>query len=331
MKSTNPIVVAPGPRATPVTRLDQRLTLHQLRVFLAVVEAGSFSRGAEQVHLSQSTVSHQVQSLGHAVGRRLFQSSGRGARLTAAGEVLAEQGRRILGAVEQAEEAFAALDGLRRGVVRVAGDTTVGIYVLPDALGAFHHRYPLIKVELSVANRDAVLERLVGGELDYAVVGRLWTSSSRPIAAEPLLDHELIAVAAPHHPLVGRGKLPLAALAGSDLVLRERGSGTRESTEDLFHASGLSPIPALELASNGAVKRAAARGLGVSVLSRYAVRLELHLGLLVELQVEGFPVPRRWHLAWLREREPGPAAAAFREFLHEDEWRRRLADPLSTD
>jgi DNA-binding transcriptional LysR family regulator len=155
---------------------------------------------------------------------------------------------------------------------------------------------------------------------------------SRPnddlLEAEPFIENELMCYSAPKHPLVAREPLEPADLLEGTLLLREPGSGTRESAEEILRAHGVEPRPAMRMASNGALKRAVARGLGVTVLSSFAVRLELELGILHRLQVHGFPVTRMWHIVWARGRILSPAAQEFRHHLHASDWRQELTVPL---
>ena len=136
---------------------------------------------------------------------------------------------------------------------------------------------------------------------------------------------------APTHPLVDRQPLQPADLLDGPLLLRERGSGTRESAERILRGAGIEPVAAMEMASNGALKRAVAGGLGVTVLSTYAVRLKLQLGLLRPLDVQGFPAERMWHVTWARDRLLSPAAAACKAFLQSPDWRHALAVPLGSE
>jgi DNA-binding transcriptional LysR family regulator len=311
------------------TSLERSITLRQLRIFTSVIEHRSFTRAAEALSLSQPAVTHQMQALARAVGRPLLEPGSRGPVLTAVGQALHERAGRILAMVGDAEEAIEDVAGLRAGRVRIAGDTTVGIYVLPDAMAAFHRELPGIALSLDVVNRARVRELLLEGSADVAVVGTLWEDAV--LTAEPFLENSLMCFCAPGHPLLEREPLRPVDLLDGPLLLRERGSGTRESAERILRAAGAEPIPAMEMASNGALKRAVAGGLGVTVLSTYAVRLELQLGLLRPLRVEGFPAERMWHVTWARDRLLSPAAAAFRAFLHSSGWRTALATPMGSE
>lgn len=312
-------------------KLGQVVTVHQLRLLVAVIESRGFSRAGEALGLSQPAISHQLKALARAVGTPVLEIIGRRVQLTQAGELLFEHAKRILGEFEAAGSALEELHGLQRGRVRVAGDTTVGIYVLPDLLGAFRHAHPSIEVHLGVDNRQGLYERLVAGEVDYVVSGRRWENPSIALIVRPFLANELIAIASPRNPLVRRGSMTLAELMAEPFIVREPGSGTRETAEEALRAAGLAIRPVMELASNGAIKRAVAQDLGVSILSRYATGLELQIGHLVELPVDGFPLHRQWHLVHARDKRLGPVDMAFLRFVDEGNWRETIGKPITTD
>jgi DNA-binding transcriptional LysR family regulator len=311
------------------TRLERSITLRQLRIFTTVIEQRSFTRAAEVLSLTQPAVTHQMQALARAVGQPLLDPGSRAPVLTAVGQALHERAGRILAMVGDAEEAIEDVAGLRAGRVRVAGDTTVGIYVLPDAMAAFHREHLGVALSLDVVNRAQVRELLLEGVADVGVVGTLWEDDA--LAAEPFLENSLMCFCAPGHPLAHREPLQPVDLLDGPLLLRERGSGTRDSAERILRGAGIEPMAAMEMASNGALKRAVAGGLGVTVLSTYAVRLELQLGLLIPLRVHGFPAERMWHVIWARDRLLSPAAGAFKAFLHSPDWRAALLTPLGSE
>jgi len=323
----------PGSReqATLETLLESRVTIHQLRVFTTVADLRSFTRAAEALHLSQPAVSHQMKGLARALGTPLFQATVRRTQLTVAGELLHEHAGRILAECRAAGRAIDELRGLRRGSLRVYGDTTVGIYVLPDVLGSFKEVHPAIDVYLDVGNRDQLFDRFETGAADFGVIGHLWEHPAVPLEVQPFLPNELIAIASPRHPLARASHVSLDRLADEPFIVREPGSGTRETADAALQRSGREVRILMELASNGAIKRAVARGLGVSILSRYAVSLELQLGLVVELPVTGFPLHRQWHLVHRRDHRPSPAGEAFLAFIADGDWRKGIGETLTTD
>lgn len=315
----------------PGVGLDQLVTVHQLRLFVAVADHASFSRAAESLGLSQPAVSHQLKALRLALGVPLVEIVGRRIHLTPAGEILHEHARRILAAFEAAGADLDELKDLRRGTLRVVADTTVGIYVIPDVLGAFHIEHPGIDLRLDIGNRQHVLDRLGANEVDFAFGGHTWDDPPIPLVVRPFLANELIAIASPRCRLAGSTRVALAEFAALPFIGRESGSGTRETTEAAFRGAGLSVRPIMELASNGAIKRAVAQDLGVSVVSRFAASLEIQLGLLVEIPLEGFPLHRQWHLFFARDKLFSPAAAAFARFIGEERWRGSIGVNVATE
>lgn len=311
--------------------LESRVTIHQLRVFKTVADLRSFTRAAEVLHLSQPAVSHQMKGLARAIGVPLFQAAVHRTRLTDAGVLLHEHAGRILAECRAAGRAIDELQGLRRGMLRVFGDTTVGIYVLPDVLGAFKEAYPGIDVRLDVGNREQLFDRFEAEAADFGVIGHLWEHPAIALDVQPFLPNELIAIASPRHPLAGASRISLDRLAQEPFIVRELGSGTRETADAALLRSGRPVRILMELASNGAIKRAVARGLGVSILSRYAVALELKLGHVVELPVTGFPLRRQWHLVWRSNHRLSPAGEAFLAFIADGSWRAGIGETLTTD
>ena len=249
--------------------------------------------------------------------------------LTAAGQALHERAGRILAMVGDAQGAIEDVAGLRTGRVRVAGDTTVGIYVLPDAMAAFHREHLEVALSLDVVNRETVRELLLEGVADIGVVGSLWDDDA--LAAEPFLENSLMCFCAPGHPLAEREPLQPIDLLGGPLLLRERGSGTRKSAERILRPAGVEPIAAMEMASNGALKPRSPEGtrshgaLDLRRPPRAPARAAQ------TLRVQGFPVDRMWHVTWARERLLSPAATAFRAFLHSAGWRASLLVPLGSE
>jgi LysR family transcriptional regulator, low CO2-responsive transcriptional regulator len=311
--------------------LDQLVSVHQLRLLAAVIDRGGFSRAADALGLSQPAISHQLKALSTSVGVPLVEVIGRRVQLTQAGELLYDHAKRILAEFASAGSSLDDLRGLRRGVLRLAGDTTVGIYVLPDLLGAFRKANPSIEVRLGVDNRQGLYGRLTANEADFVISGRRWDNPSVPLIEEPFMANELIAIASPRHHLASRERITLAELAAEPFIIREPGSGTRETTEETLEAAGVTIRPVMELASNGAIKRAVAQDLGVAILSRFATALEMQIGHLVELQVDGFPLHRQWHLVYARDKRLGPVDEAFLRFLEDGRWKDTIGHPVTTD
>ncbi|MGH7918396.1 MAG: LysR substrate-binding domain-containing protein [Candidatus Dormibacteraceae bacterium] len=305
----------------PRPDLDRAVTLHQLRTFRAVVDRLSFSAAAVELHLRQSSVSYQVKELEEALDVVLLDRLGKRVVVTEAGKVLYEYARQMLNLLDEAALAIDQLHGLERGTLRVGGSTTVGIYVLPIALGAFKKLHQGVAISLEIGSREALQAKLLADDLDVAVMAPPVLDPE--LEFEPLMDDELVLVVPAGHRLgAGRG-LRLQDFAGEPFLMREPQSGTRIAVEQLAMKEGVTLQVAMELGSNGAIKHAVEGGLGVAVLSRHAVTLERSAGGLVVVDVEGFPIRREWGYVLLRRRHMPSVLREFVDFLARLEWLRR--------
>ena len=289
-------------------------TLHQLRIFHAVAQNGSFARAAEALHLSPPTLSLQVKQLSESVGQPLFEQLGKKIYLTAAGRTLAAACEDIEARMERLGEDLAALQGVERGSVKLAILTTVK-YTVPKLLGGFCAAHPGIDVAMVVGNREKLLQRLAGNEDDLYIMGQ--PPEHMDVVCEAFANNPLVLVAPPDHPLVGQHQVSPERLAGEPFILREPGSGTRLTTERFFSAHGVSLKNRLEVGSNEAIKQTVAGGLGLAVLSATTVVSELALGELVTLDVQGFPLIRRWLVVYPKGKKLSAAAQAFKTWLFE--------------
>jgi LysR family transcriptional regulator, low CO2-responsive transcriptional regulator len=303
--------------------LDKSLTLHQLRTFRAVAEQLSFSAAALELSISQPSVSYQVKELEAALGLPLLDRLGKRVRLTEAGAVLYDYARRTLALLDEATLAMEQMRGIERGTLRVGASTTVGIYVIPLALGAYKKRYPNLAVSLEIGSRDALQERLKQGVLDLAVLSP--PEADADLASTPFMEDELVMVVPAGHPLAGRQGLTLRDIAAESFLMREEGSGTRYAVELAAGRAGVTLRVGMVLGSNGAIKNAVEAGLGVAVLSRHAVQLERRGGGLVVLDIEGFPIRRPWSIVYLRRRHLPAAVEQFIQLLREGRWERAPA------
>jgi DNA-binding transcriptional LysR family regulator len=306
------------PEYGPALDLDRAMTLRQLRTFKAVADLGSFSLAAQQLRLSQPSVSYQVKELEETLGLPLLDRLGKRIQLTEAGTILYGYTRRTLDVLDEAALALEEMRGIKRGSLRVGASTTVGIYLLPAALGAFKKLHPGLVISLEIGTRARVQEEVLRNELDLAVVGPALKDPD--LAILPFLTDELIVVAPAGHRLTGKRGLTLKDLADQPFVMREPASGSRWSLEKAARKAGAKLQVAMELGSNGAIKHAVESGLGLAVLSRYACLLELSSRRLVELDVRGFPIRRDWHIVHLRRRKLPASVLAFIAFLRDPVW-----------
>ncbi|TMC53566.1 MAG: LysR family transcriptional regulator [Chloroflexi bacterium] len=306
------------PKATLKVDLERMVTLRQLRTFKTVADLNSFSLAAQRLKLSQPSISYQVKELEEALGVPLLDRLGKRVQLTEAGTLLYGYARRMLDVLDEATIAIEEMRGIQRGTLRVGASTTVGIYLLPAALGAFKKLHPGLVISLEIGTRVRVQEQVLRNELDLAVVGP--ASKDPDLAIVPFISDELVVVAPANHPLSGRHGLGLKDLAGQPFIMREAASGSRLSLEKAARKAGTKLVVAMELGSNGAIKHAVESGLGLAVISRYACVLELSSGRLVELDVRGFPIRRDWHIVHLRRRRLPSSVTAFIEFLKDRSW-----------
>jgi DNA-binding transcriptional LysR family regulator len=293
-----------------VRRLD-RITPQQLRAFEAVARIGSVTRAAEELHVTQPTVSVQLRELANAVGEPLFVNAGRGIRMTEAGEALQVTAAELHDCWSRFESRLAEIHGLLRGRLRIAAVTTAE-YFVPDLVGPFAAAHPGVEIELAVENRDRVVERLRRAEDDLAVM--MLPPEDLPLTWVQFLGNPLVVIAAASHPLAGR-RIRLRQLAGERWLLREPGSGTRMVAEQHFRDAGFAPRIAMSLGSNEAIKHSVAAGLGLAVISRLAV--ESVPGGIAILDVAKFPLERSWSVAWRSDRAMTAAARRFVSYLQE--------------
>jgi len=288
------------------------VTLHQLRVFEAVARNLSFTRAADELHLSQPTVSVQVKELAAAVGLPLFEQVGRRIRLSAAGSELLATARTVFDTWDRFEMTVADLQGLRRGALRVSAVTTA-TYFVPRLLGPFSEAYPGIELSLEVARRDDIVQRLIEGRDDLYIMGVPPTDLE--IHVHPVLDNPLVIVASRKHRLAGQRALPLEALAQESFLVREPGSGTRMASERYFQRHGFKPKIRMALGSNEAIKQAVAGGFGIAVLSLHALAMDETRGSLALLDVRGFPIERKWYAVHPRGRPLSLVGRTFLDYL----------------
>ncbi len=288
-------------------------TVHQLTVFRAVAQHLSYTRAAETLYLSQPAVAQQVKTLEQMLGLRLFARSGRRIVLTPAGQEFLNHVDRLLTRLAETTPVVHEIHTLRRGSVVIGASISAGTYVVPPLLGSFHARYPQIHVTLLVANRHSIEEDLLTHQIDLGVMG--FIERRERFVVELLRPFELLVVASPFHRLAGRSAIPLHDLQKETLLMRERESVTRLTTELHFTQAGV-PIPAsLELGNIEATKEGVAAELGIAVLPRESVALELASGDLVVLDVQGFPLQRQWYVVHVKGRRLSLAANALRQLL----------------
>ncbi|MBB3222926.1 LysR family transcriptional regulator [Pseudoduganella umbonata] len=299
-------------------------TLRQLKTFEAVARHLSFSRAAEELHLTQPAVSTQIRTLEGHVGATLFEQLGKKTFLTQAGAELLPFSRAIILQFEEAEAAMAQHRGISGGRLDVAV-ISAGDYFFPQLMVAFARRHPGVQLNLTVHNREELLGQLAANRTDLAVMVRPPSQDTQNDAFAP---HPYVIVAAPQHALAAAGREPIALreLMRHPFVVRERGSDTWHSMEDAFGPRLAELQVAMEIKSTETIKQAVIAGIGLGFLSAHTIGREVASGSLVVLPVERFPLMLNWYVVHRREKRLPPVASAFRQFLLDDgaEWIGRL-------
>jgi DNA-binding transcriptional LysR family regulator len=291
------------------------MDLQQLRGFMAVAKHGSFSRASEALYRTQPAISKQIRALEESLETKLFHRLGRKVRLTDAGEILYRHAHRLFQVLDEARETIGELKGLQTGHLRISAASTIGTYMLPRALGRFKHRYPGIDISLAITNKARVLEQVLYHEADLGFVGP--PVQPEALQTETYLLDELVLIVDPAHPLAHEESVSVEQLEEEVFILREEGSGTREIMEEELSRKGLVLRKAMELGSTEAIKQAVAAGLGVSIVSKYAITLEVVMGRLCSAHIKDLNLRRQLSTVSHRGRTLPLAATAFLELLRE--------------
>jgi molybdate transport repressor ModE-like protein len=283
----------------------------RLRLLVELARQGSVSAAARAVGIGQPTASEHLRKLEGAAGQRLVERNGRGSRLTEAGEALAAHAAQALQALRAGEEELDRIAGLEAGTIHIGASTTPGVYLLPDTLGCFRRDHPNVTVEVEIASTGEIVERLLAGRIQLALVGE--TDADERVRLEPFITDEIVGVARPGVLALRDGLAEPSELARQTLLAREARSSTRRVSEGALGAAGVWPARVWELDSSEAIKRAAREGLGIAFLSRYAVAEEIERGELEHFRIAGRPrLQRNLHVARLARR---PLSASERGFV----------------
>ncbi len=300
---------------TKIRRYLRHGVLPQLRLFEASARLGSFARAAEELHMAQPTASVQIRKLSETIGVPLFEQVGKRTYLTEAGKRVYAVCDDVFSAFTRLEENLVEMRGLHCGRLQLAVTSTAKCFA-PRLLGAFIAQHLGIEASLYIGNRSMLTERLEKNQDD------LYMFADPPpddqIMVQAILPNPLVVFARKDHPLATTKNISFTRLAEEPFLMREAGSGTRAATLSLFKQRGLVPNIRMEVNSNEAIQEAIVAGLGVSILSRYSVGLDLQKTSLTCLDVEGFPLESHWHFVYPVGKQLSAAARAFMDFARTD-------------
>lgn len=288
------------------------LTLRQLQCFSAVARNLSYTKAAHELHLTQPAVSMQIRQLEQQAGLALTEQLGKQVHLTEAGEEVFRYARSILQQIDELDTILDRLKGLSGGRLKIAAISSAN-YFAPRLLGTFYERFPDVGVSMDVTNQTAVLQRVVDNEVDMAIMGQPPKESQ--VEALPFMENPLVIVAAPGHRLAKRKRIRLEELEKEVFLIREPGSGTRGAMERFFRQNKLKLKTGMGMGSLSSIKQGVQANLGLGLLPRGAVRVELDLGTLVELKVKGLPIQRHWYVVLHKGKRLSVAAEEFKSLL----------------
>lgn len=290
----------------------KHVTLRQLRVFESIARHRSVTRAAEELHLTQPTVSIQLKQITEMVGLPLVEVVGKKLHLTDAGIELQRTCEAVSDQLARFDMVISDMKGTKTGKLRISVITTAQ-YFIPLLLGKFYEQYPGIEVQLQVDNRGKILERLSNNADDLYVLGQ--PPDHIELQSEAFLENPLVVIAPRDHPLARKKDIPLGEIANEYFIIREPGSGTRLATEKLFQENNFPLRIRMELGSNEAIKVAVVGGLGLAVISAHALALERNNEDIAILDVRGFPIRRQWYVLTLPNKRLSVVAQTFLDFL----------------
>jgi DNA-binding transcriptional LysR family regulator len=289
------------------------MNLNHLGAFDAVAREGSVTRAGARLRITQPAVSRQLKLLEEAVGARLVDRLPKGVRLTSAGELLAGYARRLFALADEGERAVAELQGLKRGSLTVGASTTIGIYFLPTLLARFTRRFPLIDLHMEVSNTQVIQQYLMDRRVDVAVTEGFvhWPE----LEARVFLVDELVPIVPVGHRLASARHVSLREFCTEPLLMREKGSGTRDIIEAALARKRVEVRPMMDLGSTEAIKRSVEAGVGVAIVSALTVEQELHDRRLVSFRLADCRLRRSLHVVQARDRSVSKAAGAFLQLV----------------
>lgn len=293
------------------------ITIQQMEAIISLAEEGSFSRAAKRMLLTQPALTKNIQNAEDCLGVRLANRSSVGISLTPEGKIVYDYARRIVRLRNEAREKVVALAKNTEGNIYLGASTIPANYILPHALSPFRKANSDIRVYIKTADSEAAISMVLDNEVEIGCVGK--NPLNRNLVTEPLWKDRLILVVPKFHPWRKKKSVTLQELLNEPFVVRERGSGTRELFESFLKKSKSTSLSQFKIAgvlgSSEAVREAVIAGLGVSMISNYAVYRELSQGFLFEVPVQGCSMERNFYLVYKRQLDFRPYHKIFIDFI----------------
>jgi len=291
------------------------MNFNHLKVFASVAKTLSYSKAGEELHISQPTVSVQVKKLENELGISLFEQIGKKIFLTEAGATLYSYAKKIFDLADIAEDAVANLKGLKKGNLSVGAGTTAGIYILPGISKSFEQLNQGVEINLTIYSSQVIQDMVISNELEYAIIGEGVGLVPDELCVHPLITDELMAISSPEHPLAQLESISIQDLLKKRLVIRQKGSSTRDTLEERLQSLNLELKASMQFNCVEAIKKAVEAKLGVSIVSKYAISSEIKSGTLTILNVTGIDLKRNINLIYHKEKRFSPLGKAFLEFV----------------
>ena len=292
----------------------KNLTLRQIRIFLSAAKHLSFTRAAEELHISAPAISMQIKEMEDDIGVTLFVRENRKIALTSAGEYFLLYARRVSSTLNEANTMMERFRGTQFRHLKI-GVVSTAKYFLPHMLVEFKKDYPNLQIKIEARNRQQLVELLRDGEIDIAIMGL--PPREIDTRAEAFANHPHVFIANPNNPLTGKLNIPPDALTQYEMISREPGSGTRLIMEKYFAEHNIAPIVSMEMSSNETIKQAVIANLGISFVSLHTIGSEIANKQIAILDIQNTPIIRTWHVVALTKRNASQAAEAFRYFVLE--------------
>lgn len=267
----------------------------QLEVFIKVVEKENFSKAAEELHMTQPAVSQYIRLLEQSIGSRLLERNNKYVRLNKAGEIVFHHAKEIITLYTKMQTLVDDLTNKAGGTIAIGASYTFGEYILPHIIAKMKEQYPLIHPSIRIQNTKEIIDLVKKHQLNIGIIEGFYENAA--LNSKVVSKDKMVIVASPLHPLLNvKREIRISDLEEETWILREEGSGTREAAENLFRRYDFTPKNVMEFGSTQVIKESVEAGLGISLLSSWAIKKELTNGYIGIIHVNGLPFKRNFSI-----------------------------------